>query len=164
MYLACPWFCMDLQLGRVNVLPRPIPDIHLCSNWNPSWRLLPHALITVQTPYLKYHPVLPCHSQTRTQTFPTRPQGSLLLPHHHRFSPYPPPHIPTATSYSDVPLAGATIPDAMSLHLVPPVRSAYEASCARHRWFRIARRHCEDLRALLPEMAVLYCYLSFDIM
>jgi hypothetical protein len=39
---------MDLQLGRVNVLPRPIPDIHLCSNWNPSWRLLPHALITVQ--------------------------------------------------------------------------------------------------------------------
>jgi hypothetical protein len=109
------------------------------------------------TPYLKYHPVLPCHSQTRTQTFPTRPQGSLLLPHHHRFSPYPLPHIPTATSDSDVPLAGATIPDAMSLHLVPPVHSAYEASCARHRWFRIARRHCEDLRALLLEMAVLYC-------
>jgi hypothetical protein len=43
-----PWFCMYLQLGRVNVLPQPIPDIHLRSNWNPSWRLLPHALITVQ--------------------------------------------------------------------------------------------------------------------
>jgi hypothetical protein len=153
-----PWFCTDLQLGRVNVPPRPIPDIHLRSNWNPSWRLLPHALITVQrsTPYLKYHPVFPCHSHYQTRTFPTHPQGTLLLlPHHCRFSL---PHIPTATTDSDVPPAGATIPDAMSLHRVPPIHPACVIGGPE-----LQKTHCEDLSALLPERAALLFIIWHDV-
>src|SRR6266566_6975748 len=78
----------------------------------------PGSFYTFNVQHPEYHLVLPHPSQIQTQALPTHPRDT-LLPHHHHFSLFHPPYLPTATSELDAQPTGATIPHATSCHRVP---------------------------------------------
>jgi len=112
--------------------------------------------LNVQHPEYQSYSFSPVPSPTP----PTHPQGTHLLPHYHRFSPFPPPQVSTPKSDLDAPPAAVTISHATPRHQVPP---SIQHAKRRARVIYRPKTHCEDLSGFLREMVALLFIIWHDI-